>query len=103
MRNDFDMQRATFWLVAAIFALIGVSFLIAEAACIFNALYRNIQPGCPAADRITEGFASLLAAALAYAAGQSSSRKDPPPPPPQVSSLKKEEGEVHKDKEGEMK
>jgi hypothetical protein len=70
--NDFDMRRATFWLVAAIFALIGVSFLLAEAACIFNALYKNVQPGCPAADRITEGFASLLAAALAYAAGQSS-------------------------------
>lgn len=72
--QPFNMQKATFYLVAAVCALYGVALLYAEIACLWWLVDKCINE---ATGKIAEGFASLLASAFAFAAGQ---RSGMPPP-----------------------
>src|SRR5688572_2108857 len=63
-----NMQKATFFLVGLVMALYGGALMLAEIACLMW-LVDKCQD--VATGKIAEGFASLLASALAFAAGQS--------------------------------
>lgn len=66
--QNFDMRQATFYLVAAVFTLYGGALLFAEFMCF---TFQADKCLAESTGKIAEGFASLLASALAFAAGQS--------------------------------
>jgi len=62
-KPPFDMVRATFYLVAGVFAIYGLAAIGTIAVCIMGATT------CPDG-KLSEVFITLLTSALAYSAGQ---------------------------------
>lgn len=65
--NEFNQAKWVFFLVAAVFALYGLTTFLAATSCIFGFAAFT----CPADGRLVDAFSSLLASALAFAAGRS--------------------------------
>lgn len=65
--SRFDMRKATFYLVAFVFAINAIALFAAEIHCLWL-LGKACWEGAGA--KVAEGFVSLLASALAFAAGQ---------------------------------
>lgn len=70
-KPHFDMVRATFYLVAAVFAVYAGAAVISEFVCAFAAIHEFPQPASCGDGKLTEIFTTLLSSALAYAAGRS--------------------------------
>ena len=64
--KPFNHGRAVFYLVAATFGLYGATAFIAAMACTFGVA----KIPCPTDGRFAEAFGTLLASALAFAAGK---------------------------------
>jgi len=62
-KPPFDMVRATFYLVASVFAIYGLAALATIAMCVMGPTV------CPDG-KLSEVFVTLLTSALAYSAGQ---------------------------------
>lgn len=64
----FDMVRSTFYLVAFVFGVYALMGLMGSTWCLWH-------DNCPKDGSIIDAMGSLLASALAYAAGQGRSSK----------------------------
>jgi hypothetical protein len=72
----FDIIRASFWLVAFVFGLYGVITLVAIVVCSWHLpLITDAGGKCIAEGGVGQVLGTLLASALAFAAGRSM----PPP------------------------
>jgi hypothetical protein len=65
--QPFDMVRASFYLVALVFALYGGMAFMSTAWCLYH-------DTCPKDGSLIDAMGSLLASSLAYAAGQGSKK-----------------------------
>jgi hypothetical protein len=70
-KPPFDIIQACFWLVAFVFALYGVVMLVAIGVCSWH-LPDTAQAGskCIAEGGVGQALGTLLASALAFAAGR---------------------------------
>jgi hypothetical protein len=75
-KPPFDIIKASFWLVAFVFALYGVLMLTAMAICAWHLpAAMAASEECIAKGGVGQALGTLLASALAFAAGRSM----PPP------------------------
>lgn len=71
-RTPFDIVRASFYLVAFVFAVYALLILVALGICAWNvALLIKERHECIKEGGLLEALSTLLASALAFAAGRS--------------------------------
>jgi hypothetical protein len=76
-KPPFDVIRACFWLVAFVFGLYGVILLVAMGMCAMH-LPASLGPEtrCIAEGGVGQALSTLLASALAFAAGRAMPPKE---------------------------
>jgi hypothetical protein len=69
-KPPFDVIRATFYLVAGVFAVYALMLMMALLMCMYSGQHPLTAGSCFQEGRLTEALGTLLASALAFAAGR---------------------------------